>query len=132
MNRPDGTLEVVPYDASWPGRFDAERATLLGAVPELFVSLEHVGSTAVPGLPAKPTIDMLAVVDDVHAVLGPREWLTAQPDAARRYAALKLDLVARFAGQRQAYVDAKQREVDVLMVEARRWAASRRRTAPGR
>ena len=185
LNRPDGTLEVVPYDPAWPARFEAERALLLAAVPDLFLSVEHIGSTAVPGLLAKPTIDMLAVSDDVNAVLqcvdalagagydhrpgsfpdddrhlffrkvkegkrlchlhvvhasSPeiddyrlfRDFLRADPDAARRYAGLKLGLVARYADRRQAYVDAKQREVDVFMAEARRWRASRPRTGPGR
>ncbi len=185
MNRPDGTVEVVPYDPAWPARFEAERVILMAAAPGLFLSVEHIGSTAVPGLAAKPTIDVLGVVDDLDRVveslaalaeagyhyrpgsfpddsghlffrkvrdgkrlahlhvLGTsspeiedyrtfRDWLTAAPDVARGYAELKLDLAARFAGRRQAYVEAKGREVDVLMVEARRWRASRPRTGRGR
>ena len=61
-----------------------------------------------------------------------RDFLRADPDAARRYADLKLALATRFGDRRQASVDAKQRQVDVVMEEARCWAASRPRTGPGR
>lgn len=62
-------IEMVPYDSSWVERF-AERAEHLAAVLDgsLVRDIEHIGSTAVPGLCAKPIIDMLAVVDDVDAV----------------------------------------------------------------
>ena len=56
-----GTVRVVPYDPAWPEAFAAERARLLELVgPDLPIALEHIGSTAVPGLPAKPVIDILA------------------------------------------------------------------------
>lgn len=61
--RPDTTVEVVAYDESWPQSFADEQARILAALPSLEV-VEHIGSTAVPGLPAKPTIDLLAVVPD--------------------------------------------------------------------
>ena len=52
------TLQVVPYDPAWPDAFAAERdrfATALGAVA---LRIDHHGSTAVPGLAAKPIIDI--------------------------------------------------------------------------
>ena len=57
-------IEVVAYDPAWPARFLAIRAALadaLGAVP--VVAIEHVGSTSVPGLAAKPVIDVDVIVD---------------------------------------------------------------------
>jgi len=53
---------LVPYQASWPEQFDAEKARLLQLFPGQFVELEHFGSTAVPGMAAKPIIDILAGV----------------------------------------------------------------------
>ena len=53
---------VVDYDSGWPGQFEALRASLLEAVGELAVAIEHVGSTSVPGLAAKPVIDIDVVV----------------------------------------------------------------------
>ncbi|MGQ4517161.1 GrpB family protein [Streptomyces sp. DW26H14] len=61
------TVEVVDYDPAWPARFAAERALLAGVLPGAS-AIEHVGSTSVPGLCAKPTIDILAVVPDVEDV----------------------------------------------------------------
>ena len=63
----DAHIAIVDYDEAWPGRFLSERSRLAALVPE--VELHHIGSTAVPGLPAKPIIDMMAVVEDLDAPL---------------------------------------------------------------
>ncbi|MFI6102180.1 GrpB family protein [Lentzea sp. NPDC051213] len=55
-------IELADYDAAWPGLYERERSRILGVLPS--ADLEHVGSTSVPGLCAKPLIDMLLVVDD--------------------------------------------------------------------
>ncbi|MEU7478780.1 GrpB family protein [Lentzea sp. NPDC042327] len=55
-------VELVEYDCAWPGLFERERARVLGAVPG--AELEHVGSTSVPGLCAKPVVDLMLVVAD--------------------------------------------------------------------
>ena len=58
----------MPYDPSWPGLFDGERRLLLVVLePWLAGPIEHVGSTAVPGLAAKPVIDVYAGVETLHA-----------------------------------------------------------------
>lgn len=65
-----GTVRVEPYDASWPGAFDNERQDLLkvlGGVVEK-PHIEHIGSTAVPMLAAKPIIDVVIGLRD-HAEL---------------------------------------------------------------
>jgi GrpB-like predicted nucleotidyltransferase (UPF0157 family) len=51
---------IVDYDPAWPARYAAEARRLLGAGP----LVEHIGSTSVPGLAAKPVIDILIGVDD--------------------------------------------------------------------
>ena len=50
---------IVEYDPSWPERFEEEGARIRGVVGPLAVGLEHIGSTAVPGLAAKPILDIL-------------------------------------------------------------------------
>ena len=61
-------VAVVPYDASWPQRFREEEAHLRTVLPpELVGRIEHFGSTAVPGLAAKPIVDMLIEVRDLEA-----------------------------------------------------------------
>ncbi len=66
-------VEVVAYDEAWPARFEALRAEYAAALARAgvpVVAIEHVGSTAVPGLAAKPVIDVDIVVTaaDVEAV----------------------------------------------------------------
>jgi GrpB-like predicted nucleotidyltransferase (UPF0157 family) len=59
-------IEVVPYDQAWPVRFASYRERLAGALAEVAVGIEHVGSTAVPDLAAKPIIDIQVSVPDVE------------------------------------------------------------------
>jgi len=51
-------LEIVPYDPAWPAAFDAEAARLSAKLQGLALRIDHHGSTAVPGLGAKPIIDI--------------------------------------------------------------------------
>jgi GrpB-like predicted nucleotidyltransferase (UPF0157 family) len=55
---------VVDYDVAWPDRFQREAERIRAVLGEQVLRLEHVGSTAVPGLPAKPIIDILLAVAD--------------------------------------------------------------------
>jgi len=56
------TVVVVDYDEEWPRRFEKLRARIWPVVSDAAIRIEHVGSTAVPGLAAKPIIDMTIVV----------------------------------------------------------------------
>ena len=53
---------IVGYDPAWPGRYEVLRARLAEALGELAAAIEHLGSTAVPGLAAKPVIDLDVVL----------------------------------------------------------------------
>lgn len=53
-----GVVAVVPADTAWPTVYHLLAAELLPALPESVVTVEHVGSTAVPGLAAKPILDI--------------------------------------------------------------------------
>jgi len=55
-------VELREYDDEWPKKFDRAAARIRSALGERVISLEHIGSTAVPGLIAKPIIDILLVV----------------------------------------------------------------------
>jgi GrpB-like predicted nucleotidyltransferase (UPF0157 family) len=56
-------ISIVPYHFDWPAMFDAEAEFLRRTLPhELLGRIEHFGSTAIPGMPAKPIIDMLIEV----------------------------------------------------------------------
>lgn len=55
---------VTPYDPQWAGAFEAIRQELADVLGELALRIEHVGSTSVPGLSAKPIIDLDIVISD--------------------------------------------------------------------
>jgi GrpB-like predicted nucleotidyltransferase (UPF0157 family) len=57
-------IEVVDYDDDWPRRFDSIRAKIWPHVSHLARRIEHVGSTSVPRLAAKPILDIDVIVDE--------------------------------------------------------------------
>jgi GrpB-like predicted nucleotidyltransferase (UPF0157 family) len=62
--RVDGAIELRPYDLQWPEQYRVEAERVGRVLGTRALRLEHVGSTSVPGLVAKPIIDMLLVVTD--------------------------------------------------------------------
>src|SRR5438045_7349712 len=61
-------VTIIPYDSRWPELFRQESAHLLSCLPTgLIRRIEHFGSTAVPGLAAKPVVDILVEVSDLKA-----------------------------------------------------------------
>jgi GrpB-like predicted nucleotidyltransferase (UPF0157 family) len=167
-----GAIVVADHDPAWPAMFEQERARLAAALGPLAIVIEHVGSTAVPGLAAKPIIDLLVGVrslDDaaprcveqlaaigytfmpeyrsllpdqlffrkgvpgpwthhVHVMRpsGPgwerrlvfRDYLRANPDAAKAYSDLKRELAARFKDDIAAYRGGKDAFVAEIMAKA--------------
>lgn len=128
-------IAVVPYDAAWPGMFAAERNRLAASLGEVAVRIDHVGSTAVPGLAAKPWIDIQVEVrrmlprdayrdlllalryvhhpdDDDHEFFDRRPYhvhvCAAGGDWARRHLAFR-DLLRRDPAARAAYQSEKLR-----------------------
>jgi GrpB-like predicted nucleotidyltransferase (UPF0157 family) len=55
---PELTLEIVDYDPAWPVQFAAERERIASALGALAIRIDHHGSTSVPGLAAKPIVDI--------------------------------------------------------------------------
>lgn len=149
---------VTSHDPAWPAIFAAIRDRIAPALEGVAIRIEHVGSTAVPGLAAKPIIDIDVVVPGDAAFvakaierlaglgyvhrgdlgiegreafsrpegspphhlyvvredslplrnhLALRDYLRANPSAAQRYGALKLELAARYANDVDSYVRAK-------------------------
>jgi GrpB-like predicted nucleotidyltransferase (UPF0157 family) len=65
------SVALADYDPAWPVQFEAEKRRLMDALPGTFVDVAHIGSTAVPGLRAKPLIDLLGGVrtpEDMFAI----------------------------------------------------------------
>jgi GrpB-like predicted nucleotidyltransferase (UPF0157 family) len=91
---PEAEIRVVEHDPSWPARFEEERA-VLACVIDLWVvgPVEHIGSTAVPGLNAKPVIDIMAPVESLDAS---RPALPVLEKAGYCYAQYRTDVMHWF------------------------------------
>jgi GrpB-like predicted nucleotidyltransferase (UPF0157 family) len=105
----DPAIRVVEHDPAWAEMAAAELRRVAGAFAPLATGLDHVGSTAVPGLPAKPIADL-------------RDFLRAHPEEAAAYGALKRVLAERHPEDRLAYVASKDRYVVDLEARALDWA----------
>lgn len=64
------TIKVEPYNPDWPKSFILEAEEITTIISEELVSIFHIGSTAIPGLSAKPIIDVLVEVRDIEKVDG--------------------------------------------------------------
>ncbi|MGH2523355.1 MAG: GrpB family protein, partial [Anaerolineales bacterium] len=74
----EDTIVVVEYDPRWPQIFEVEKVRILGVIGEKVVAIEHMGSTAIPGLGAKPIIDIMVAVpglDDAPGCVQPLQGI---------------------------------------------------------
>ena len=60
-------IVIVDHDPAWASRYERERARIVAALDERAIAVEHIGSTSVPGLAAKPIIDIDLSVADLEA-----------------------------------------------------------------
>ena len=86
-------IEVVEYDEAWPARAAAARAELMPL--GVFDAVEHIGSTSVPGLAAKPIIDLMAAATSLDAV-------AAAGDALAEYTKAKTELIQELTDRARA------------------------------
>ncbi len=63
-----GQVIIVDYDPQWPCMYEEERACILNAIGEYLIDIQHVGSTSIPGLGAKPVLDIMPVIRDISLV----------------------------------------------------------------
>jgi GrpB-like predicted nucleotidyltransferase (UPF0157 family) len=90
----DAPVHIVPYDTTWPDLFERERRILAEALSAWLVGpIQHVGSTAVPGLAAKPVIDIMAPVLELDSS---RPALTTLADFEYLYSPYRDDVMHWF------------------------------------
>ncbi len=73
---PRNTAAVVPYDPEWPGLFEQERCRITSAIGHIVAGVHHVGSTSIPGMPAKPILDIAVLLynfEDGERCISPME-----------------------------------------------------------
>jgi len=112
----EAPIEVVPYDPRWPSKFDAERELLQAVLaPWLAGPIEHVGSTAVPGMPAKPVIDIMAAV---HGLEASRPAITALAEAGYVYFPYHPDIMHWFCKPSAAF---RTHHLHLVPFDSKRW-----------
>ena len=88
-------IVIADYDPAWPRRFEAERARIAEALGERALRIEHIGSTSVPGLAAKPIVDVLvevAALDDADGLEPAGYVLRVREDGHRMFRTPELDV----------------------------------------
>jgi GrpB-like predicted nucleotidyltransferase (UPF0157 family) len=69
-------VRLVPYDPAWPAAYEREAARLRRALGDRVLATAHIGSTAVPGMPAKPLLDLMVAIPTLDAVVELEPLLT--------------------------------------------------------
>ena len=64
LGLPRDTAVVEPYDHEWPALFEEERRRIMAAVGHIVAGVHHVGSTSIPGMPAKPILDIAVLLHE--------------------------------------------------------------------
>ncbi len=109
----DGPIFLAEYDAGWPATFAAEAERIAGALSERALRVEHVGSTSVPGLAAKPIVDILLEVSDSSDEAA---YVPALESAG--YVLRIRELARRQWKYVQNYADAKSEVVEAILARA--------------
>jgi len=99
-------IEIHDYNPDWPVQFASLREALADTLREHIISIKHVGSTSVPGLAAKPILDLSIII------------LRSNPEAARRYAELNQRIAQQFPDDRAAYTEAKTEFIESVLLQA--------------
>ena len=101
VNLSDPVVELVSYDVTWPAQFRAEQAILEAALGQWLAGrIEHVGSTAIPNLVAKPIIDIMA---PVRSLEGSTAAIEAAIAVGYVYYPYKADIMHWFCKPSPAY-----------------------------
>jgi len=61
-----GTVKLAPYNPKWRELFEVEKLALKEVLGDKFIAAEHVGSTAIPGLKAKPILDLMLAIESLE------------------------------------------------------------------
>lgn len=107
-------ITVTEYDPLWPQKFQAESRLIRGILADNCLAIYHIGSTAVPGLAAKPIIDIMAVVKSLVQV----------DDAAEDFSQIGYEYLGEFgiAGRRYLRKGGEERTHQIHIFQADDWA----------
>lgn len=66
-------MKLVPYQPQWKAAFETEAELLRSLIGDAALQIEHIGSTAIPGMCSKPIIDLMVAIEDLNAA---HNWIT--------------------------------------------------------
>ena len=145
-------IAILDYDPTWPDQFEQLAAALWRHLGDTVMGIDHIGSTAVPGLAAKDVIDLQVTVADLAdadrlapafqragyvatpyrldhrppgEVSDPGLWEKRLWQSAA-YARLKRELARRLGDDLASYTEVKDPACDLIIVAAQDWAATGR------
>jgi GrpB-like predicted nucleotidyltransferase (UPF0157 family) len=98
------SIEVIDYDSAWPGMAAAAIAELWPTLQAVVAEIEHIGSTAVPGLAAKPTIDLMAAAARLELVEEREDGLAALGYHRHFNGMVDRLLYVRVAGDKRSHI----------------------------
>ena len=114
-------ITVLDYDPKWPLEYEKERDYIAEILNDNCICIYHIGSTAVPGLAAKPVIDIMAVVRSLEKT----------DDAAGKFSAIGYEYLGEFgiAGRRYLRKGGDERTHQIHIFQADDWENIRRHLA---
>jgi GrpB-like predicted nucleotidyltransferase (UPF0157 family) len=115
---PPYAIRLVPHDPQWARQANIEAARLLEAAGTAILAVHHIGSTAIPGIAAKPIIDLMAVAPDLGTLDRSRPTIEAQPAKAKAYERMKRGCAARHPDDSNAYTECKDQWIKRVEAEA--------------
>src|SRR5215212_4307971 len=112
----EAAIEVVASDSTWPSKFETERVSLQTLLTRWLAGpIEHVGSTAIAGMPAKPVIDIMAAVDSLEAS---RPAIDALVEAGYVYFPYRPDIMHWFCKPSAAF---RTHHLHLVPLGSKRW-----------
>ena len=111
LNQLDEPIEIEAYNPALETVFLSAAKALRTRLGALALGIEHIGSTAVPGLRGKPVVDIMLL----------RDYLRTHPDEAERYGRMKDRIIEGGARTLLAYSGAKHETIQDLLANARAW-----------
>jgi GrpB-like predicted nucleotidyltransferase (UPF0157 family) len=112
----EAPIELIAYDSLWPSKFEAERALLQVVLASWLAGpIEHVGSTAISGMPAKPVIDVMAAVRSLEAS---RPAINGLAEAGYVYFPYRPDIMHWFCKPSSAF---RTHHLHLVPLGSKRW-----------
>jgi len=121
-----GIVELAPYTYEWKEEYNKEEKLLYSVIGKYVLDIQHVGSTSIEGLDAKPIIDIAVAVESLDKVecfrknhIYFRDYLRLHKEYIYQYLDLKRDLAEKFEDDRCSYTNEKDKFISMILEKAK-------------